>query len=138
VFRKSGVLRTVNGAAFWAFSSIPSSSYECPGNEVGFCIMQALVSNYEELKDGQNTNYQHQYTLSIITSHILFGPGASLSLINYARWLAHDSWERGSQAKWRNYRMGVLVHFHFGALKAQNRLRKSHYSLLKHLKMFYI
>ena len=50
-----------------------------------------------------------QYTLSIITSHIIFGPGALLSLVNYARWLAHDSWERGSQAKWRNYRKGVLV-----------------------------
>jgi hypothetical protein len=44
----------------------------------------------------------------MITSHILFGPGASLSSVNYARWLAHNSWERGSQAKWRNYRKGVL------------------------------
>jgi hypothetical protein len=26
-----------------------------------------------------------KYTLSIITSHILFGLGASLSLVNYAR-----------------------------------------------------
>ena len=31
------------------------------------------------------------YTLSIITSHILFGLGASLSLVNYARWLAPRS-----------------------------------------------
>jgi hypothetical protein len=51
----------------------------------------------------------NQYTLSIITSQTLFGLGASLSLVNYARWLAHDSWERGSQAKWRNYRKGVLL-----------------------------
>jgi hypothetical protein len=46
--------------------------------------------------------------LSIITSHILFGLGALLSLVNYARWLAHDSWERGSQAKWRNYRKSAF------------------------------
>jgi hypothetical protein len=26
-----------------------------------------------------------KYTLSIIASHILFGPGASLSTVNYAR-----------------------------------------------------
>jgi hypothetical protein len=62
-----------------------------------------------------------QYTLSIITSHILFGLGASLSLVDYARWLAHDSWQRGSQAKWRNYRKGVFVFrkqcFHFSKLK---------------------
>jgi hypothetical protein len=25
--------------------------------------------------------------------------------------LAHDSWERGSQVKWRNYRKGVLRYF---------------------------
>jgi hypothetical protein len=45
----------------------------------------------------------------MITSHIPFDLGASISTVNYARWLAHDSWERGSQAKWRNYRKGVLV-----------------------------
>jgi hypothetical protein len=48
-------------------------------------------------------------TLSIITSDILFGLGASLSLVNHASWLAHDSWERGSQATWRNYRKGVVI-----------------------------
>jgi hypothetical protein len=68
-----------------------------------------------------------EYTLSIITSHILFGHKASLSLVNYARWLAHDSWERGSQANWRNYRKGV---FKSNILTVKN-LCKTHYNFKK-------
>ena len=78
-----------------------------------FCFSQ----RHRAADDGQLQKWWHlikkisRYTLSIITSHILFGHGGSLSLVNYARWLAHDSWERGSQAKWRNYWKGVFYIF---------------------------
>jgi hypothetical protein len=37
------------------------------------------------MNNKESVNVLNKYTLSIITSHILFGLGASLSLVNYAR-----------------------------------------------------
>ena len=52
----------------------------------------ATEGNWRKLEPGGvklETLFSHatevKYTLSIITSHILFGLGASLSLVNYAR-----------------------------------------------------